>query len=151
MVTDPGGLSATSDVTIYLTDINDNPPAFNQTSYDFKVGDGENVVERDSTDDVNDKKKDQPWPLTSWLQEHVDIVSSLQRTRHYTGNEANINVESVIDDCHDWRHRLPGLCLQRVGLSSAKGDLVGAIGVTDPDAGSNARTDLVMTSDSPSG
>ncbi|XP_025091394.1 protocadherin Fat 4-like [Pomacea canaliculata] len=74
MVTDPGGLSATSDVTIYLTDINDNPPAFNQTSYDFKVG-----------------------------------------------------------------------------LSSAKGDLVGAIGVTDPDAGSNARTDLVMTSDSPSG
>lgn len=37
MVTDPGGLSATADVTIYLTDINDNPPAFNQTSYDFKV------------------------------------------------------------------------------------------------------------------
>lgn len=80
------------------------------------MGDGENVVERDSTDDVNDKE-DQPWPLTSWLQEHVDIVSSLQRTRHYTGDEANINVASVIDDCHDchdWRHRLPGLCLQGV-------------------------------------
>ena len=36
-VQDPSGQSATADITIFLNDVNDNTPAFDQTSYQFKV------------------------------------------------------------------------------------------------------------------
>ena len=36
-VQDPSGQSATADITIFLNDVNDNTPVFDQTSYQFKV------------------------------------------------------------------------------------------------------------------